>query len=373
MPPELTPEQKTRAEEAFLDRAAKNTPKRLAQLAPQVLAEIAPELVPSVEDQALRLEFQRRRAVTKRSFSWGDDGDGSMWFRRCLPHLEAAPLIAVVEAYVESDRRAARDRFKATRATKPNPQIIRDQATKDINRTPAQRRADALTQLLQEHRAAPSNIGDRPRIVITIREQDLRDRAEKAGVLAKGAEITAGDLPRLCCDADLMPVVLGSASEILDVGHTRRLVTSAIRKALTFRDGGCIFPNCTAPDSSCEAHHIQPWWKGGATALNNMVLPCPYHHKLVEPDRYDQPRDRWMIHIDPNTGRAVVTPPNRTDRFTSREGPPTVLTGTSPPGLAGRTPPSLTNAEPGAPPLVHSSCDCTPRGWCRRSPLDCRA
>lgn len=63
---------------------------------------------------------------------------------------------------------------------------------------------------------------------------------------------------RLCCDADLMPVVLGAASEILDVGRTQRLVTPAIRKALSLRDGGCVFPNCTAPDASCEAHHLQP-------------------------------------------------------------------------------------------------------------------
>ncbi len=256
LPPELSAEQKVLAEQAFLARAAKNTPRALAGLAPQVLAEIAPELLPSTEDKALRLEMQRQRATTKQSFAWGDDGDGSMWFRGSLPHLEAAPLITLVEAYVESDRRAARDRFTATRATRPNPQIIRDQATKDVGRTPDQRRADALTQLLREHRAAPTNIGDRPRIVVTVREQDLRERAEKAGRLAKGAEITAGDLRRLCCDTDLMPVVLGGPSEILDVGHTQRLVTPAIRKALTLRDGGCVFPHCTAPDSACEAHHL---------------------------------------------------------------------------------------------------------------------
>ncbi|MGV8844979.1 MAG: hypothetical protein ACOH1W_00705, partial [Tessaracoccus sp.] len=49
--------------------------------------------------------------------------------------------------------------------------------------------------------------------------------AEKAGVLATGTEIAAGDLRRLCCDADLMPAVVGGPSEILDVGQTQRLVT----------------------------------------------------------------------------------------------------------------------------------------------------
>ncbi len=320
LPPELTAEQKARAEEAFIDRAPKITPKALAQLAPQILAEVAPELVETPDQHAGRLEIQRQRAVAKRAFRWGDDGDGSTWLHGLLPHLEAAPLIAMVEAQVESDRRAARDRLRATRATRPGPQTIRDQINTDIDRTPDQRRADALTQLLSEHRGAPNSCGDRPRIVVTIREQDLRDRAEAAGKLAAGQEITAGDLRRLCCDADVMPVVLGGHSEILDVGQAQRLVTPAIRKALTLRDGGCVFPGCIAPNSACEAHHLIPWWAGGATALWNLVLVCPHHHKLVEPDRYNRPGDKWLIHLDRVTGRAVVTAPQRTVRFTTLQG-----------------------------------------------------
>ena len=35
--------------------------------------------------------------------------------------------------------------------------------------SPDQRRADALTQLIDEHHDAPRSLGDRPRIVVTIR------------------------------------------------------------------------------------------------------------------------------------------------------------------------------------------------------------
>ncbi len=100
---------------------------------------------------------------------------------------------------------------------------MREQAG-DIQHTPDQRRADALAHLIAEHRDAPNNVGDRPRIVVTIREHDLKDRAEQAGILASGAKVTAGQLRRLCCDADVMPVILGGPSEILDVGRTQRLV-----------------------------------------------------------------------------------------------------------------------------------------------------
>ena len=320
LPEDLTSEQKSAAEEAFIRRAPKNTPRRLAELADEVLAEVAPEHARDTDDDAV-LEAQRRKARAKRHLKWGDDGEGSIWFRGSLPHLEAASLTATIEAWVESDRRAEKDRLKATRATHPNQRTLQGQASDDLTRTPDQRRADALVELIAAHRGAPTTMGDRPRIVVTIREHDLRDKAEKAGVLPRGAKITAGELRRLSCDADIMPVVLGSESEILDVGRTQRLVTPAIRKALTLRDKGCIFPGCTTSDSACEAHHLQPWWAGGATALHNLVLLCRHHHGLVEPDRYRRPGDQWHIHINPDTGTPIITPPGRTQRFTGREPP----------------------------------------------------
>jgi len=187
LPPELNAEQRGKAELAFIKRAPKNTPKQLAELAAEVLAEIAPELAPAVGDDDALLEAQRRRARAKRHLRWGDDGDGSMWFRASLPHLDAAPLIAVLQAHVESDRHDERDRLKATRATKPNPRTVRQQVIDDNHRTPDQRRADALTHLISDHRDAPRSIGDRPRIVVTIREEDLREQAEKAGIRPTGA------------------------------------------------------------------------------------------------------------------------------------------------------------------------------------------
>ncbi len=126
LPAELSSEQQAKAEQAFIRRAPKNTPKQLNELAAEVLAEIAPELAAPAGDDDAVLEAQRRRARTKRHLRWGDDGDGSMWFKGSLPHLEAAPLLAVVQAYAESDRRAERDRLKATRATKPSPRIVRE-------------------------------------------------------------------------------------------------------------------------------------------------------------------------------------------------------------------------------------------------------
>jgi hypothetical protein len=53
------------------------------------------------------------------------------------------------------------------------------------------------------------------------------------------AAFSAAAVRRLACDADILPVVLGTNSQILDVGRTHRLVTLALRLALVVRDHGC--------------------------------------------------------------------------------------------------------------------------------------
>lgn len=142
-----------------------------------------------------------------------------------------------------------------------------------------------------------------------MREHELRELAEQQGLLDSDATIAAGDLRRLCCDADLEPVVLGGRSEVLDIGRAQRLVTPAIRRALSVRDSGCV-PSCDVPDARCGAHHVAPWYAGGKTCLSNLVLLCPHHHQLREPPRiFDgPPPDRWQIRLDAD-GLPEVFPP----------------------------------------------------------------
>ena len=145
----------------------------------------------------------------------------------------------------------------------------------------------------------PLVAGDRPRVSVMMNYRELRDQAEQAGLLVDGTKISAGDLRRLLCDAEIVPVVLGSDSQVMDVGRAHRLVTPGIRRALSLRDGGCAFPGCNVPDTGCEAHHVVPWWTGGTTSLNNLVLLCPHHHGTVEPLRFrnhDSP-PRWQVRI----------------------------------------------------------------------------
>ncbi len=315
MPQQFTDEQRGQAEQVFLDKAKTMPARKLARMADEVAAQVAPELARSLEEKAKGLDAQRRRAVQRRHLSYGDDGDGSVWFKGSLPQVEAAPFVALIEAHVQADRVAEKDRDEGLRSLKPGPRVLREQRDAGEGRTPDQRRADALVAAIGEHRDGPQVAGDRPRIVVTIEEKDLRERAEACGVLANGAEVGPGELRRMCCDADLMPVVLGSESEILDVGRQYRLVTPAIRRALSIRDKGCVFPGCRAKDTACQAHHVIPWWAGGATAMNNLALLCPHHHAVIEPDRFEPGADQWRITFHPDTGKPEVHAPQRMAKY----------------------------------------------------------
>ncbi len=96
----------------------------------------------------------------------------------------------------------------------------------------------------------------------------------RAGLPGHGPDqalIPAGTLRQMACDANLIPIVLGSRSEVLDIGRSSRTIPAKIRRALIQRDHGCAFPGCDRPPGWTQAHHIVHWSKGGLTALFNLV------------------------------------------------------------------------------------------------------
>ena len=90
----------------------------------------------------------------------------------------------------------------------------------------------------------------------------------------------------MACDASIIPAVLGTRSEQLDLGRTVRLATPKLFLALCLRDRGCTFPGCSRPPGWCDAHHGVHWCDGGPTDLSNMALLCPRHHTIVHQKGY---------------------------------------------------------------------------------------
>ena len=292
----LNETQQAQAEQMLLDLAGHLDSDRLAKATPQVLAQVAPAQADETLER--RLQRQAEAAQRNRSLVFRRDGNGSILFTGSLPMVDGEAWIAQLDAYTESKRRTALEE--------------RDPLAAGL--TPEQRRADALIAMILNHstgRRAPKVGGDRPRIVVTVDYTKLLADATAAGLIGDGEPLSAGDLRRLCCDADLLPAVLGGPSTVLDVGRDHRLVPSDLRAALVLRDGGCVFPGCGARPTECEAHHIIPWWQGGVTALSNLALLCHHHHGLVEPARYTV-RDQWELRIAAD-GLPETIPPRRCD------------------------------------------------------------
>ena len=109
-------------------------------------------------------------------------------------------------------------------------------------------------------------------------------------VTEEGSRVSAETSARLCCDAEVVPIARGADGSVLDVGRRSRTVGWRLRKALDARDGGCRFPGCGSRVRT-HAHHITHWAHGGETAMDNLVLLCPFHHRAVH-------EGGWRVEMD---------------------------------------------------------------------------
>jgi hypothetical protein len=175
-------------------------------------------------------------------------------------------------------------------------------------RTTAARRLDALIEVCRYTLAGgrlPDHGGDRPHVLVTTTLEALRDQIGNA-TLQDGTPIGPADARRLACDCKVIPAVLGTASEVLDLGRTARLVPATLRRALVARDHGCVFPACDRPAPWTEAHHLISWPDGGATSLDNTALLCQRHHGIVH-------TTDWQIRLNPDDRLPELIPPAYVD------------------------------------------------------------
>ncbi len=197
--------------------------------------------------------------------------DGTVKVRGCLDKEAGALVLAVLDPLA---------------APEPVNEGIRDL------RLAEHRYADALVQLCQlATPTLPEVRGERPHMFVTTTLESLQHATAAAlGTLEGGYLISPSALRRIACDANIIPVVLGSAGQPLDIGRATRIVPQGLRRALILRDGGCAFPGCDRPPSWCDAHHIDHWANGGPTSICNTALLCVHHHDRAH-------RDGWTITI----------------------------------------------------------------------------
>ena len=155
-------------------------------------------------------------------------------------------------------------------------------------RTAGQRTADALVELARRANndgPLPAGHGVRPHLSVIVSLDSLlaktADTAVAPGELGWGGPLSAEAARRIGCDAGISRVITDPASVPLDVGRESRTVTPGQWTALVARDRGCAFPGCTRPPEWCIAHHLVHWTDGGPTDLDNLVLLCGAHHRVI--------------------------------------------------------------------------------------------
>ncbi len=150
-------------------------------------------------------------------------------------------------------------------------------------RSLAERRGDGLAELCRQRLGAgdlPIVGGQRPHLTVTVPLAELETRARTA-VLDHGGALSPAQLRMLACDCEVIPVVLDGAGQPVDIGRVSRVVPRHMRRAVAARDRGCAFSGCQRPPSWCDVHHVKEWQHGGPTAIDNLLMLCRFHHRLV--------------------------------------------------------------------------------------------
>src|SRR3954469_21902822 len=134
---------------------------------------------------------------------------------------------------------------------------------------------DAFTRLIEagwDADVAARPHGQRTTVVVHL------DVAARIAALHLGPLLADDEHRYLTCDATC-EVWFQRHGQVIGAGRETRLINRRLRRALEHRDRCCVVPGCGAT-RGLHAHHIQHWEDGGHTELANLVLVCPYHHRL---------------------------------------------------------------------------------------------
>lgn len=246
--------------------------------------------------EAMEAEEQRHNL---RELNWHVDDDGTYVFKARLTPEQGERIVKAIESAMDEE---FEERKNVSAETSDRPAI--DPASDPV----AQRRADALARVSEGFLGgtAGTNGGERSTIHLHTDPDTLRRDGEGAeSRLDTGAHVSAETSRRLACDCAVVHWNEDEAGEPLNIGRRSRSIPPAIRRALQKRDQGCRFPGCTA-HRFVDAHHIRHWADGGETKMDNLVLLCRHHHRLVHEGGYGvRMTDKSIPKFTDPTGRVI--------------------------------------------------------------------
>ncbi len=190
-----------------------------------------------------------------------ETSDGVHHLDATLVGEDGATVAAALQSIVDPLLRAARDNDPSVAARPAS--VLRAMALVDLCAN-ALRREPSATSVPDRYRVAlviPLDVAERERPVVGT------------------------------CDASMYRAVLDANSEPLDIGRTTQRWSTGIRRAVTLRDGGCVFPGCDRPPAWTDIHHCHHWEHGGETSVDNGALLCRLHHTFIH-------KQRWTVTMD---------------------------------------------------------------------------
>jgi len=105
----------------------------------------------------------------------------------------------------------------------------------------------------------------------------------------------------------IRPMIVTERKGALQMGFTLRYANRDQRRALAYRDGGCVFPGCNAKAEQSDAHHVDEWdphqhddscdddcdeESTGPTDIANLALLCRHHHRVTHRAGWNM--SRWI-------------------------------------------------------------------------------
>ena len=230
-----------------------------------------------------------------RELSWYIDDDGYWIFKGRFTPEQGALLQKALEA-------AGDQLFKEQQS------VPQDVAAEIADKVPldstspepvSQQRADAFTRVVEGFLSGAASIqpgsdqsgrhqtgGDKYMLNIHTDVETLKENGNGAEAeIEDRGHVPAETSRRLACDCSIVHWHEDKQGNPLNIGRKTRSIPPAIRRALKRRDQGCRFPGCTC-NRFVDAHHIHHWADGGETSMDNLVLLCRTHHRLVHEAGY---------------------------------------------------------------------------------------
>jgi uncharacterized protein DUF222 len=257
-----------KAEAHMLAEAAHHDAKSLRIIGKRLYEVVDPAAADAAE--AALLEREEAAAAKATELRMWDDGQGKTHLRGTIPTFHGVALRKMLRSIAAPKHQRAVQGAGVERPA--GPETMGQAFCELIARYP--------------HKLLPRMGGLNATVVVTIIEESLTGRRERAGLLETGEKISPGLSRKIACEAGIIPAVLGGDSMPLDLGRKKRLHTEAQRLAITLRDRTCRAEGCDRT-GSLHIHHQTRWADGGDTTVNEGISLCGWHHSRIHDTNYE--------------------------------------------------------------------------------------